>query len=175
MENVLALGKNRVIIRNSIMDLLAVAFIYLVPTVSHLFSYPLYIFDPMRMMVILAISHSTKRNTFLLALTLPLISFLISGHPVFFKALLITGELTLNIFLFYLFQKRFSIVFLSLLGSIIIAKIFYYAGKVLLVNFSLLKMDVVSTSILLQLIMALIFSAYVFIIWRNKEKKIPEI
>ncbi len=175
MENVLALEKNRVIIRNSTLDLLAVAFIYLVPTVSHLFSYPLYIFDPMRMMVILAISHSTKRNTFLLALTLPLISFMISGHPVLFKALLMTGELTLNIFLFYLLQKKFSSVFLSLFGSIIIAKVFYYAGKIFLVNFSLLKMDVVSTSILLQLIMALVFSTYVFVIWRNKGKKIPKI
>ncbi len=171
MENVLALEKKKVLVKNSVLDLFAVAFIYLVPTVSHLFSYPFYIFDPMRMMLILAVAHSTKRNTFLLALTLPLISFIISAHPVFLKALLMTGELTINVFFFYLLQKKFSTTLLSMFASIIIAKVFYYAGKVLLVNFSFLKMDIVSTSILLQLIMASVFSVYVYLIWKNKTKK----
>lgn len=172
MENILAVSKNKVIIKNSILDLFAVAFIYLVPTVSHLFSYPLYIFDPMRMMLILALAHSTKRNSFILALSLPVVSFLISAHPAFLKALLMTGELTINVFLFYILQKKFSHVYLSVFASIIIAKIFYYLGKVLLVNFSLLKMDVVSTSLLLQLLLALIFSTYVYLIWRSKTEKI---
>ena len=172
MENILAVSKNKVIIKNSILDLFAVAFIYLVPTVSHLFSYPLYIFDPMRMMLILALAHSTKRNSFILALSLPVVSFLISAHPAFLKALLMTGELTINVFLFYILQKKFSSVYLSVFASIIIAKIFYYLGKVLLVNFSLLKMDVVSTSLLLQLLLALIFSTYVYLIWRSKTEKI---
>jgi hypothetical protein len=171
MENVLALEKKKVLVKNSVLDLFAVAFIYLIPTVSHLFSYPFYIFDPMRMMLILAVAHSTKRNTFLLALSLPLISFIISAHPVFLKALLMTGELTINVFFFYLLQKKFSTTLLSMFASIIIAKVFYYAGKVLLVNFSFLKMDIVSTSILLQLIMASVFSVYVYLIWKNKTKK----
>lgn len=171
MENSLAVSKNRIIVKNSILDLFAVAFIYLVPTVSHLFSYPLYIFDPMRMMVVLALTHSSKRNTFLLALSLPIVSFLISAHPVFIKALLMTGELTINVFFFYLLQKKFSRPFLSVFVSIIIAKIFYYLGKVILVNFSLLQMDVVSTSLLLQLLMALIFSSYVFLIARSRTEK----
>ncbi len=171
MENSLAVSKNRIIVKNSILDLFAVAFIYLVPTVSHLFSYPLYIFDPMRMMVVLALTHSTKRNTFLLALSLPVVSFLISAHPVFIKALLMTGELTINVFFFYLLQEKFSRPFLSVFASIIIAKIFYYLGKVILVNFSLLQMDVVSTSLLLQLLMALIFSSYVFLIARSRTEK----
>jgi uncharacterized membrane protein YjjP (DUF1212 family) len=82
-----------------------------------------------------------------------------------------TGELTINVFFFYLLQKKFSTTLLSMFASIIIAKVFYYAGKVLLVNFSFLKMDIVSTSILLQLIMASVFSVYVYLIWKNKTKK----
>jgi len=75
------------------LDFIALAIIYFIPTLTHLFSFPLYYIEPMRIMVILAIAHTTKRNAYLLALTLPLFSLLVSGHPILYKSLLMSVEL----------------------------------------------------------------------------------
>ncbi len=44
-------------------------------------------------MLILAIAHTSRKNAYLIALTLPLFSLLISAHPSLIKTSLITGEL----------------------------------------------------------------------------------
>ncbi len=81
-------------------DLLALAFIYFTPAISHLFSFPVYFLEPMRIMLILAIVHTSKKNAYILAFTLPLFSFLISSHPSPIKTCLISGELLLNVWLY---------------------------------------------------------------------------
>ena len=80
-------------IKTIVFDLMALLCIYLVPAVSHLFSFPVYYLEPMRIMLILAIAHTTRKNAYLIALTLPLFSLLISAHPSLIKTSLITGEL----------------------------------------------------------------------------------
>ncbi|MDY0202455.1 MAG: hypothetical protein RBR40_15895, partial [Tenuifilaceae bacterium] len=57
-------------------DIFALAFIYLIPTISHMLSFPLYLIEPMRIALVLALVHTTKRNAYIIALTLPLFSFL---------------------------------------------------------------------------------------------------
>ena len=58
-----------------IYDFIALSIIYLIPTLSHIFSFPVYYLDPMRLMVFLVIIHTNKKNSYIIAATLPLVSF----------------------------------------------------------------------------------------------------
>ena len=80
--------------------------IYLTPSLSHLVSSPIYYFEPMRVFLIFTMVHMKKKNAYVLALTLPLFSFVVSAHPSFIKMLLITVELSLNVFFFYLISEK---------------------------------------------------------------------
>lgn len=169
MQNVLTLPKNNIVIKNSILDVIGIAFVYFIPSISHLFSFPVYMFEPMRIILILALVHSTKRNAYLLALTLPLFSFVTASHPVFIKALLITSEMFLNVWLFYFLSKKTSNLFYAGFGSIILSKVFYYAGKFLLIKMALFNTGLVDTPIIIQASLALIFSMYIFYISGRKK------
>jgi hypothetical protein len=154
--------------RSIVLDILALAFIYFVPTISHLLNVPLYLVEPMRIMLILAIAHTKKKNAYLIALTLPLFSFLISGHPNIFKAVIMTMELLLNVWLFYELTKRTN-QFVAMLSSIILSKIFYYLLKFGLISFAVLQSGLISTPIYLQVITSLVFSGYLFFIFRRNQ------
>jgi len=171
MQNILALPKNNIVIKNSILDAFGIAFLYFIPTISHLFSFPVYIFEPMRIILILALVHSTKKNAYLLALTLPVFSFLTASHPVFVKALLITCEMSLNVWLFYLLSDKTSNLFLAGFGSIILSKTFYYIGKFLLIKFLLLNTGLVDTPLLIQFSLTVIFSLYILFIYGRKKEQ----
>ncbi len=95
-------------IKSIVFDLMALLFIYLVPAISHLLSFPVYYLEPMRIMLILAIVHTTRKNAYLIALTLPLFSLLISAHPSLIKTSLVTGELLLNVWLFFFISEKLS-------------------------------------------------------------------
>ena len=105
MKNIIALSTTRTNLRSIIFDLFALTFIYLVPTFSHLLSFPLYYIEPMRLMLIIALVHTTKRNAYLIAFSLPLFSYIISGHPLALKTGLISLELLLNVWLFFKFSE----------------------------------------------------------------------
>ncbi len=154
--------------RSIVLDILALAFIYFVPTISHLLNVPLYLVEPMRIMLILAIAHTKKKNAYLIALTLPLFSFLISGHPNIFKAVIMTMELLLNVWLFYELTKRTN-QFVAMLSSIILSKIFYYLLKFGLISFAVLQSGLISTPIYLQVITSVVFSGYLFFIYRRNQ------
>ncbi|MEE4198280.1 MAG: hypothetical protein V2I54_11600 [Bacteroidales bacterium] len=159
---------NQSTIRNLIFDLAAIAFIYFVPAISHLLSLPVYYIEPMRLMLILALVHTNQRNAYIIALTLPLFSFLVSAHPVLPKMLLITFELSLNVFLFYLLIRSFKNTFFPVFISIIASKLIYYVIKFGLINWAILESGLVSTPILMQGTTALIFSTYVWILYKKK-------
>ena len=150
-------------------DIFALAFIYLVPTISHLISLPVYLIEPMRLMLILALVHTNKRNAYILALTMPLFSFLISTHPVFPKMMLIAFELSLNVFLFYVMMNKIKYLFPSILLSIIISKILYYILKFSLINLAIIHTELVSTPILIQLVTTVLFSLYLFLFYRKNQ------
>jgi hypothetical protein len=155
--------------RSVVLDIIGLAFIYFIPTFSHFLNVPLYLVEPMRIMLILAIAHTTKRNAFILALTLPLFSFLVSAHPVFYKTLLMTAELVLNVWLFYALAKVFKNYFAAMLTSIVISKLFYYILKFGLISVMLLDGNLFSTPIYLQVITTILFSGYVFLMLSRKE------
>ena len=72
-----------------------------VPALSHAVALPFYLFDPMRLLLFVAIIGSSRRNALLMAMWMPLLAMLTSGHPVFPKVVLIQGELVLNTLLFF--------------------------------------------------------------------------
>ena len=169
MEAIVNTLKQRNTITSILLDLSALVFIFFVPTLSHLVALPIYFIEPMRIMLVLAMVHTTKRNAFLLALTLPLFSFLISSHPVFAKMLLISFELSINVYIFYLLKDKMKNVFPAIFISIIASKIIYYFIKYLLINFAILNSGLISTPIYIQMITTTVFSFYMYLLLR-KEK-----
>lgn len=154
--------------KSLLIDFSALAFIYLVPTFSHLLSLPVYFIEPMRLMLILALAHTSKKNAYLLALTLPLFSFLISSHPVFIKMILISFELVLNVYIFYLLKDKIAKVFPAILMSIIASKVIYYAIKYFLISSALLSSGLISTPIIIQIITTFVFSVYVYLLFKKQ-------
>ncbi|MDY0077932.1 MAG: hypothetical protein RBR87_11740 [Bacteroidales bacterium] len=155
----------------SILNVSALAFIYFTPALSHLLNLPIYLIEPMRLMLILALVHTNKRNAYLLAFTLPLFSFLVSGHPVFAKMLLISFELAMNVFLFYFISKRTPNILFAAFGSILLSKAAYYLVKFGLLQVLLLNGKLISTPLFIQLITALIFSLYCYLLIRKRDVK----
>lgn len=169
MDNTLTLQRKPFTAASALFDLLAIGFVYFIPAISHLFSVPLYLADPMRIVILLAVIHTSKYNSYLIALTLPLFSFIIASHPVALKAMLISAELLLNIYLFYKLTDYIKNSFALMFVSILISKIFYYAVKYLLLSTALLEGELVTTSLYIQLIVMLILSGYYFFIKNNKK------
>ena len=171
MSNTISLSLNNTKIKTVVFDLIAVALITFLPAVSHLLSFPLYLLEPMRVLLILSIAHTSKKNTFLIALALPILSFIISSHPAVFKMLLVTTELTLNVLLFFYLADKFKNNFGALIASILISKIYYYAVKVLLISAGLIDGELVATPFYLQAIVMLVLGVYIYLMLDNKKKK----
>ena len=115
-------------------------------------------------MLFLVVIHTNKKNSFVIAATLPLVSFIASSHPVFIKSLTMSVELLLNVWLYYEFSKMFKNKFVPATLSIIASKMVYYGIKYLLLSFALISTDLISTPLHFQIAVLLIISAYVFIV-----------
>lgn len=145
--------------------------IYLLPAVSHLMAFPHYYFDPMRFALVFAVLHTSKRNTFFIALTLPLFSFLISSHPSLVKSGLLTTELLLNVFLYFVFVQKFNSRVISLMFSIIFSKVIYYLLKYISIETGILTDRLFSTPFYYQSITVFLISLYVLIFEFFMKKK----
>lgn len=166
MNNIVLVEKFKIVL----LDLIFLLLIYFLPTLSHLIGFPLYLLDPMRIVVLSSLLLlGNNKNAYILALTIPLFSFIISGHPVFPKNLLISIELVTNLIFFVLINKRISNTFISMFSSIVISKLFYYVLKYVIVLYGILEMEIISTSLLIQLIVALSISI-LFSIFYSKNK-----
>ena len=142
-----------------ISDVLILAFVYLIPTFSHLLAFPLYLLDPMRIMVLgNVIFLADKRNAYFLALSLPLFSYFIGGHPIIIKSLLIVMELIANIAILSWLESKLGKNFFSIFSSIVVSKCLYYALKYLLITIGLLDATIVATDFKWQLIVAALIS-----------------
>lgn len=170
MKNIATLTLSKINIKTLLIDSGALAFIYFVPALSHLLALPVYFIEPMRLMLIISIAHTSKRNSYIIAATLPLFSFLISAHPNPVKMLLITGELLLNVWLYYYILQKSGKVFVSMISGIIISKAAYYFVKFALLSALVLSGSLVSTPIFIQVITTLIFSGYLFLVFRKKSE-----
>ncbi|GAP44905.1 hypothetical protein TBC1_12719 [Lentimicrobium saccharophilum] len=156
------------ITKSIIINTTAILLIYFTPALSHFLNFPLYLIEPMRLMLVLAMIHGDRRNAYLLALTLPIFSFAVSAHPVIYKMLLITGELMFNVWLFYAFRSRIKNVFAAMASAIIISKAAYYGLKAMFISLALIGPGLISTPLWIQLITTLIFSSYALLLLKNK-------
>jgi len=118
------------LIRTFFIDGFALTFLLLMPAASHLTGIPFYFIEPMRIMLVVALVFTSRSNAYILALALPVFSFLVSGHPVPIKMLIIMAELVLNVWLFVaLFhktRKSFVSMFIAIIGSKIVCYLTYW-------------------------------------------------
>jgi len=160
----------RDVIKVLILDIFAFAAVFFIPEIAGFFHFPFYMIEPMRLMVILSIAHSSRVNSYFLAFTLPFFSWAVSGHPEFFKMLVMTGEITTNVFLFYFLVRRINSVLLSIIISIVVSKVLCYALYLVFFSMMLIREESDSSFLVAQIITTMVFSFYVFIILRKKSQ-----
>ena len=142
------------------------AAIYLLPSISHILPVPLYWLEPMRIGMLTGyILTRNMWNGILLGVSIPIFSLITSGHPELYKAILISFELTVNVFILALAYKKYQLPpTLMLIGSIIVSKVAYYAMKHLFMVFGLLGGNLISTGVINQLlalaVIAVLFSLF---------------
>ena len=139
MEKALSIIDFKSNIKTYLIDFSLLLMIYFLPAISHLFAFPVYYLDPMRIALVVALIHTSKKNAFIIALTLPLFSFLISSHPQIIKSFLLSAELVINLGLFFLLKDKLKNVFTSLFLSILISKVVYYSLKFAFISFRFVK------------------------------------
>ena len=149
-------------------DIVAVVVILLLPTISHLMPFPLFYLDPMRL-VLLGVYFVSRnyKNAYVLAVGLPIFSMLYSGHPIFYKAILISFELLINILLLHFLFRKGVNVFFAVFSSIILSKVLYYLFKFVFIEWALISGKLFSTSLITQTLIAIGLS-FVFFIFGRK-------
>lgn len=142
-----------------LVDIFFIAIVYLTPIIAHSLSFPVYLLDPMRWCVLGSYLMLRNRNNALfLALSLPLISYAITGHPILFKNIIIGIELMANILLMEVLLKKVENVFTSVFMSIMVSKLIYYSLKTVLIYLGLLATNVFDTSIIIQIVVSALIS-----------------
>ena len=136
----------------SLIDLGIVAAIYLLPSLTHLLPVPLYLIDPMRLLLFLTLLTTHRTNSLILAASIPFLSTLFSGHPVFPKNILIAAELSLNVVIFHWIMSRKESVVVAGMVSILSAKLFYYLLKFGFITLGILGGLLITTPLGYQLI-----------------------
>jgi hypothetical protein len=151
-----------------LLDIVALVVVFFTPKIGEYIHLPFWMIEPMRLMVILSIAHSTRANSFLLAFVLPVFSWAVSGHPEFFKMIVITGEITINVFLFYLLIRKIDSVFLSMIISIVVSKVICYIIYLLFFSMIVFRDEAEFSFLIAQVISTLVFSFYVAWVFRKK-------
>ncbi len=170
MEKALSIIDFKSNIKTYLIDFSLLLLIYFLPAISHLFAFPIYYLDPMRIALVVALIHTSKKNAYIIAITLPLFSFLISSHPQILKSFLLSAELIINLGLFFFLKDKLKNVFASLLISIFISKVIYYFLKYVLIYSALLNDKLFSTPFYFQLISVFVLSSYIYLVNRSSNK-----
>lgn len=135
------------------MDAAVLLLVYFIPALSHLSPFPLYYMDPMRLLLFTSyLISKNNSNTLILAATIPLFSYAVTGHPVFYKSLLISIELLINAACFMWMIKKSTwhpgVIFFI---AAIISKVFYYLFKYIFLTTALLTGNLKATDLDIQL------------------------
>ncbi len=152
----------------AVLQSFGLAIVYFMPALVHLLQWPVYYLEPMRIVVILALVHSSRGNALTLALTLPLFSYFISAHPVLLKAVLISGELAINVLIFDLLRRKLKSQGLAIFTAILGSKLLYYFAKFVFIKSALISSGLISTPVFWQLITTTIFAVYAWMILDKK-------
>ncbi|MBR3412305.1 MAG: hypothetical protein IKG81_06425 [Bacteroidales bacterium] len=150
-------------LRTLSIDLVLLSAACLVPTASHLLAWPIYQLNPMLLMLLAGmLLVRDRRNAYLMAVLLPMVSMLAVGMPTPLKALCMSAEFATVVFLSGI-MRSWNTKFLTSFGSMALAvvggKCVYYLLKALIISPAVL----VSTPLWIQglsvLAAALIFAA----------------
>ena len=139
------LALDRPIVRTMSLNVLLCAGVVAIPALSHALALPLYRLEPMRLLLFAAILFSGRRNALVMAVAMPLVSFLTSGHPVFPKVLLIQGELVINTLIFFALCRNAKHFAPAAAISVLVSKIVYYGAKFILIKTALMDGRLVAT------------------------------
>lgn len=151
-------------------DMVLLVLIFLLPSLSHVTRIPFYLFEPMRLCVLGSILlFNDKRNAYFLALSLPIVSFFCTGHPVAYKSAIMSLELLFNVWLLFWLKEKVKSNFMSFFSSILLSKILYYIMKFVLIKMTLISTSLIDTNLYIQLIVAFALS----IVFHFKTKKFP--
>ncbi len=145
------LALDKPLVRTAALNALLCVVVLAIPTLSHALALPLYRFEPMRLLIFAAVLLTTRRNALIMALALPAVSWLTSGHPVFPKILLIQGELALNVWIFFALRDRLRFAPAAIV-SVATSKAAYYGAKLLLIRAAWLDGSLVATPWTYQLV-----------------------
>ncbi len=149
--------------RTFLIDSIALGFILLMPALSHVIGIPLYFIEPMRIMLVIALILTSRYNAYIIAMVLPLFSFLVSGHPAPVKMLIIMSELILNVWLFIAFYKKTHNPFISMFTSVLLSKIFCYFMYWIVFSWAFVVDESQPIFLLMQLVVTMVLSAVVSI------------
>jgi hypothetical protein len=150
--------------KSILFDIGAMFLIYFLPKISSLLDVQFYLFEPMRVVIVFAIVHTSKKNANIIALILPVVSYIFSNHPSVVKTIILSGDLLLNIFSYHSLLQFKVNKFLLMSISIVASKIFYYLIKYLLIHFLVLNGNLIATPIFIQIIIVIILSGYVYLL-----------
>jgi len=139
-----------------LVDVILLLALYLVPSVSHLTAIPLYMFEPMRIALLVALLFTNRTNTYFIAVTIPLASVVLTGHPEPLKAVLMAIEFSVLVAAYGLLARRLRIpVVAALAAAILVSKVIYYAMKSVALDAGWLSGSLISTPLQTQLVLAL--------------------
>lgn len=154
-----------------LMDTLILTGLYFSVIFSHLLPVPLYKLEPMKLFLLITVIHSSRGNALVMAASIPLMSTLVSGHPVFPKNLIIGVELM--VFAAVLTTKSFQHYGKSLnfVLALLVSKLAYYSIKALIIKLGLLHVSLFSTSFQSQMQGALIVFTLFWILSTTQQKR----
>lgn len=167
------MGKNitdtiRLVVSSIIIDILAVGIVYFMPEIVKTTQQPVFLIDPMRILVLAALAHTGRYNALLLAVGLPLFSYFFGGHPHMVKSGLIAIELVSNILLFYLFLRSMP-VFGAMVFAIVLSKCLYYGLKWIAIQTLMPDATLIATPLWIQGIVTVVLSGYVYLYLKSKK------
>ena len=158
MNNQLTIDKE-IIGWRMVLMLSAASSMYFLPAASHALGFPLYLLEPMRFVIVISFLMLDTKGAYFLAATMPLFSFIVTGHPFFPKLIIITIELVSFVFFYYHIRKRIATPFWAIITSMIVSKFLYYGLKYVLILALLLNSELISTPLFIQSITILGYSA----------------
>jgi len=147
-----SIGKHK---NTFMIDVALLAALYFLPSLSHVTALPLYMLEPMRVALIIALLFTNRTNAYFIAFTIPLASAMITGHPTPFKALLMGIEFSILVACYSYLVKMLRIpAFAALTAAILVGKVVYYTMKFAALSAGLLTGSLISTPLQTQLILA---------------------
>ncbi|MBO4752640.1 MAG: hypothetical protein J5526_07875 [Bacteroidales bacterium] len=162
--------KQRSLVRAGLIDAALLVAACLIPAMSHLLALPLYMLNPMLMVVVAGMLLVNSRwNAYLLALVVPFVTCLVAGMPTPLGALCMVCEYAAVVTVFGLMARRnsgFWWVFGSILTAVLAGKVVYYLAKWILLR----PEQLIGTSLVWQTVSVLAIAAVFALLWYRKNR-----